>query len=233
MNGHELAVVQGWADTRATLGAWNRAPGVVLWRWLRLSVAIAAALLVAVWIVAQAATPDPTKLLLPGVNTGADLGDAVHVLWRNCLVLALHSLACLAGFIAKSSLPIEAASYSGWWRKVHDHAGPAAIAFVAAATLFSLATQAFVLGDALATLAPQLGTTPGALLVGLLPHALPELTALFLPLAAWMLAARAEAWDQLMAATIVTTAIALPVLVLSALVEVYVTPRLLLSLHFV
>src|SRR3712207_7572751 len=71
---------------------------------------------------------------VPGVQT-----CALPILFgRNLLVLALHSLACLAGFIAKSSLPAEAAAYSGRWRTLHDRAGPAAIAFVAGATLFSL-----------------------------------------------------------------------------------------------
>ena len=51
------------------------------------------------------------------------------------------------------------------------------------------------------------------LLLGLLPHALPELTALFLPLAAWTLASRRGAWEELLAATIVTVAVAVPVLV--------------------
>ena len=50
---------------------------------------------------------------------------------------------------------------------------------------------------------------------------------MFLPLAAWIIASRRQEWDQLLAATFVTVAIAAPVLVASALVEVYVTPHLL------
>lgn len=227
MNGHELAVVQGWADTRATLRAWNAAPFAVLGRWLAISLAICAALLAAVLVVASFSTPDATGMLLPGVTTEAGWDDVGTVLFRNSLVLALHSLACLAGFIAKSSLPIEASSYTGRWRKVHDFAGPAAIVFVTGATLFSLGTQAIVLGDGLSTLAWQLYMSPAELLAVLSIHALPELVALFLPLAAWLVAARAGAWNQLMAATIVTTAIAFPVLAVAALVEVWVTPHFL------
>lgn len=227
MNGHDLAVVQGWADTRATLRAWNRAPFATLGRWLALSLAISLALLGAVLLIASLSTPDATGMLLPGVTTEAGWDDVGTVLFRNSLVLALHSLACLAGFIAKSSLPIEAASYRGRWRAVHDFAGPAAIAFVTGATLFSLGTQALVLGGGLSTLAWQLWMSPGALLAVLSIHALPELVALFLPLAAWLVAARAGAWEQLMAATIVTTAIALPILGIAAIVEVFVTPRFL------
>jgi uncharacterized membrane protein SpoIIM required for sporulation len=67
-------------------------------------------------------------------------------------------------------------------------------------------------------------------LIVLLPHALIELTALFLPLAAWIIASRRGDWDELLAATFVTVAIALPMLVFAALVEVYVSPRLLMAL---
>jgi hypothetical protein len=227
VNGHELAVVQGWADTRDTLRAWNARPSAVLVRWLVLSLVICAALLSAVLLVASFSTPDATLRILPGVNSEAGWGDVGTIIFRNSLVLALHSLACLAGFIAKSSLPIEAQAYTGRWRKLHDVAGPAAIVFVTGATLFSLGTQALVLGDGLATLAWQLDMSSFSLLATLCIHALPELCALFLPLAAWLVAARMGAWHQLMAATIVTTVLAFPVLVVSAMVEVWVTPRFL------
>ena len=51
--------------------------------------------------------------------------------------------------------------------------------------------------------------------------------ALFLPLAAWIIASRRGDWDKLLAATLVTVALAVPMLVLSALWEVYVAPHLL------
>jgi hypothetical protein len=204
--------------------------------WTAVAAAIAAALLLAVWIVARLATPDPTRLHFPGLTGPAELDDAARVFGRNLLVLALHSLACLAGYLAGKSLPEEAERYRGVVRVIHDHAGPAAIAFVSAATLFSLVTQTYVLGSDASTLAAQGGISPGLLLLGLLPHAVPELIALFLPLAAWLLASRRGEWIQLRHATVVTTAIALPVLVLTALLEVYVSPQFVLwlrSLHFV
>ena len=85
--------------------------------------------------------------------------------------------------------------------------------FVAAATLFSLGTQAYALGMTASSVADANGISPALLLVSLLPHAVPELTALFLPLAAWLLASRRGAWDELLAATFVTTAIAIPVII--------------------
>ena len=44
MEARELAVVQGWSDTRATLVAWNHAPFRVLGRWVAVSFAVALAL---------------------------------------------------------------------------------------------------------------------------------------------------------------------------------------------
>ena len=145
-------------------------------------------------------------------------------------MLALHAFACIAGFIAGSSLPNEAERYSGTWRWIHDKAGPLAIAFVSGATAFSLATQSYVLGQATSSLADQGGISPGLLLFGLLPHALPELVALFLPLAAWIIASRRGDWHELLAATVVTVMLAVPVLVAAAFVEVYVSPNVLRSL---
>ena len=177
--------------------------------------------------IAKLTTPDPTSYLIPGYNSQATFHDYLAVLYRNSLVLALHAMACVAGFMAGSSLPLSASKRSGVSRWVHEKAGPLAIGFVICATTFSLCTPAYVIGAGAATLAGQLGTTPGFLLLALTPHALPELVALFLPLAAWIIASRNDDWQDLLAATVVTVAIAVPVLLASAAVETWVSPHLL------
>src|SRR5690349_5779816 len=230
MNTEQLAVVQGWTDTRETLKRWNARPSIALRPWALASFAVVVLLLGATWVVAMLSTPDPSGAGFPGVSHPATLGDFGFVLFRNGLVLALHSLACVAGFMARSSLPQVAEGYRGIWRKVHELAGPLAIAFVGAATLFSLATQAYALGGGASTLANELHVSPAVLMIGILPHALPELFALFLPLAAWTLASRAGRWEELLAATFVTTSIAIPILVIAGAVETWVSPRLLLAL---
>ncbi len=65
------------------------------------------------------------------------------------------------------------------------------------------------------------------LVLTILPHAIPELVALFMPLAAWTIASRRDEWRDLLAATFVTVAIAIPVLICSALWEVFVWPEIL------
>jgi Stage II sporulation protein M len=230
VSAERLVLVRGLRDTGDTLTRWSLRPWLALEPWLAVSVGIALALLAAVWGIAVLSTPDATPIALPGVTRPASGGDLAHLLWRNSLVLALHSFACVAGFIARSSLPEIAATRTGLSRWVHEKAGPLAIAFVCAATAFSLLTQAYALGSAASSLAAQLGVSPGTLLVGLLPHALPELMALFLPLAAWLLASRRGAWSELLAATFVTTALAIPVLIASAMVELYLSPHLIVAL---
>ena len=230
MNVNDLVLVQGIKDTRRTLAGWQRDPMAVIGAWLGWSFLIALGLLVSVYMVAVTVRPDYTLLHFPGVTHPADGMDVLHVLYRNGLVLALHAMACVAGFIAGSSLPLSAENRHGLSRWIHEKAGPLAIGFVVCATLFSLVTQAYALGGGAATLSWQLGLDPATLLVTLSVHALPELVALFLPLAAWMVASRRGDWHELLAATFVTVAIAVPVLVVSAVVEVYLTPRLLLEL---
>ena len=213
--------------TRATLRRWNGAPLRAVMPWAIGALLVSGALLYAVWAIAHFTRADPTPMLLPGLNEPANVGAVGHVLFRNSLVLALHSLACLAGFIAGSSLPLQAEHHKGFSRLVHRHAGKLAITFVVGATLFSLTTQALILGSGAATLSRQLGVGELTLMLTLLPHALPELFALFLPLAAWMIASRSGRWDELLAATIATTLIAIPVLIVAANVEVFVWPHLL------
>jgi len=225
----DLVLVRGMADTRATLAGWNERPGPVLGRWLAGALAISLLLLLAVWIIAGLSIPDPRPTFLKS-HDDPTLARVAHVVWRNLLVLALHAMACVAGFIAGSSLPLEARRRSGLSRWVHDKAGPLAIAFVVAATGFSLFTQAIVLGAGAASLGAELHVPTALLLVGLTPHAIPELVALFLPLAAWIFASRRGAWHELLAATVVTVGIAVPVLIMAAFVEVYVSPGVLRSL---
>jgi uncharacterized membrane protein SpoIIM required for sporulation len=127
-------------------------------------------------------------------------------------------------------MPLAAEQRTGFSRWIHVKAGELAILFVAAVTIFSLSTQALYLGFQGSTLAFQLHISRLELILSVLPHALIELTALFLPLAARLIASRRGQWSQLLAATAVTVAIAIPMLLLAATIEVFVWPHILQSL---
>jgi hypothetical protein len=230
MDASAYAFAHGVRHTRATLRSWQRAPGAVVGRWLAGSAVAALGLLTAVLAVAYIDTGYQQIISLQPPFAVGDGGDVLHVLRSNALVLALHAMACVAGFIAGSSLPLQASHHTGLSRWVHEHGGRIAIMFVLAATTFSLSAQAYLIGHTLAGVSGFLGVSPALLVVAVLPHAIPELVALFLPLAAWIIASRRGEWEQLLAATVVTVAIAIPVLVAAAFVEVYLSPHLFTAL---
>jgi hypothetical protein len=225
VNSYVLA--HGMRRTRGALERWNADPWPVLRGWLIVAVGVAVALLAVVWAIASVIQPDLTPISIPGVTQSANPADVLHILYRNSLVLALHAFACVAGFIAGSSLPLSAERRTGFSRAIHEKARPVAFAWVIAVTCFSLGTQAFALGFTGSTLAHELDISTGVLVLTVLPHAVPELTALFLPLAAWTLASRRGDWDDLLAATVATVAIAIPTLICAAVWETYVWPLIL------
>jgi hypothetical protein len=230
MDASAYALAHGVRRTRVTLRAWQRRPGQVVGGWALGSLAAALGLLAAVLAISELSGGYVQVITLRPPFAVGDAADVGSVLGHNMLVLALHAMACVAGFIAGSSLPLQAQSHSGVSRWVHEHGGRLAIAFVVCATTFSLSAQAYVLGHTLAGVANFLQVSPALLLLGVAPHALAELVALFLPLAAWIMASRRGEWDQLLAATLVTVAVAVPILVAAAFVEVYVSPHLFVAL---
>lgn len=227
MDVNQYVFVRGARQTRGTLARWNAEPWPVLRSWILGGVAVAIALLCVVWIISSVAQPDPMPLSIPGVTEAPSAASVLQILFGNSLVLALHAFACVAGFIAGASLPLSAERRTGASRWIHEKARPVAFAWVIAVTCFSLATQAYALGWTGATLAYQLQIPTGVLMLTVLPHALCELTALFLPLAAWTIASRKGEWENLLAATVATVAVAIPALVIAALWETYVWPQIL------
>lgn len=218
-------------ETRETLDAWSSQKTRVLGDWLLKSLAIALVMLVSVWIVSLLAAPSATASL-PNILGEARPQDILIVFFRNLLVLALHGFVCLAGFMAMRALPEQTQYKSGINRWVHEHAGPFAMVFVSAATIFSMTTQTWILGHQVADLSLTLGLSQGLLMLTVLPHAVLELTAVFLPLAATLTASRAGRWDELLAATIVTVSVALPMLIVAATLEAYLWPVTLQSAVF-
>jgi stage II sporulation SpoM-like protein len=227
MQANDYAFVHGMRSTRSVLARWGENPWPVIGTWVAGAAAISAVLLGAVLWISSAVQPDIGFNYVPSEPDGPELGRVLGVIGRNSLVLALHAFACVAGFIAGATLPLSAARRKGLSRWIHEKARPIAFAWVIAVTCFSLLTQAFGLGIVGSTLAYSLDISPGVLLLTALPHAMLELTAVFLPLAAWTIASRRDDWDQLLAATMVTVAMAIPMLLIAAAWEVYAWPYLL------
>ena len=160
-------------------------------------------------------TPGPQRDRCCRASTSRQTLDGVgHILFRNSLVLALHAMACVAGFIAGSSLPLRGrALLAAVWRCGPRQGRPARDRLRDRRdALLARAPRPTSLGSAARDAVAQLAIMPSALLLlGLLPHALPELVGA-LPAARRVdrSPAAAARWDELLAATFVTVAIAIP-----------------------
>jgi hypothetical protein len=217
----------GIAQTRATLAAWLVQPGRVIRSWFAGAAIAAGLLLLGTFAVAELVPGRRAiDLGVPPVSTGGG-AYVLTILGHNLLVLALHVMACVAGFIAGSSVPRTAQGLRGLSRGLHLNGARLAIGCVVAATVFSLGNQIWDLGTSAAGVARELHASVALLLLALLPHAAPELLALFLPLAAWVIASRRGTWNELLAAALVTSALALPILVAAATWESYGAPGLI------
>lgn len=227
MDANQFVVVHGMRQTRSILERWGDDPWPVIRTWLLGSCLIALGLLTAVMVAASVMTPDFGFHYGPTIGAGPSPQLVLEVLGRNSLVLAFHAVACIAGFIAGATLPLSAARRTGFSKFIHEKARPIAFAWVIAATCLSISIQTVALGLVGATIAWDEHISVPLLMLTALPHALLELTAVFLPLAAWTIASRKGEWDQLLAATMVTVAIAIPMLIVAATWEVYVWPDIL------
>lgn len=230
-NANDLILQATMRETRETLVRWRKRPLHTIGRWLLLSFSIAVTMLAAVLAVGHFSVGETTNQL-PRIISSSQPDDMLPVFFRNSLVLALHGFVCLAGFMAMRALPEQTKYKRGVDRWVHEHAPRFAMLWVSSATIFSITTQTYILGHNVADLALTLRISQATLLLTVLPHALLELTAVFLPLAAFLIASRRHDWHELLAATVVTVTAAVPMLVLAAWIEAYQWPVLLRGVLF-
>ena len=218
MKAEHLAVVQGWDDTRATLRRWNANPWRVLRTWALGSLAVTAA----------AADPDldrrrdhdrgPAAALLPRRDARRDAAR----LRLPALPQRARARAARAGLRGRVHRRLAAADRGRRTTRAScasctRRAGPAAIAFVAAATLFSLGTQAYALGNnAAAHGAPARASRRSSCSSRCCRTRCPSCSRSSSRSPPGRSPAARGAFNELLAATFATTAIAIPLLLLAA-----------------
>lgn len=220
---------RGLAESREVWRAWRQDRFRILRDWFVLSLLVAVALLTAVWFVGEQlleATRRTGLSATPGFLVRTPLETVGAVLGANGLVLLLHALVCWAGYLARRAVPDLAPSLRGIHRWVHEQAGSWAMGIVTGLVAFSLGQQVWVLGQGLAQIAVGAGATTLGVLLRLAPHALVELMAVFLPLAACLLLGRQGRWNALLAAAVLSSLAALPLLVAASVWEGWVAPGL-------
>jgi hypothetical protein len=197
-------------------------------RWAAVSGAVAAMLLGGVALVAA----HTRGSYVDGLESGLlvrhhGVGDMLYVFRRNLLVLGIHLCACWIGAIlGRPYRPAPAAMgrLGRLHRPVPDWMGRAALLWALFVTLVSVAVQALALGRVLADISVAADVSRLRLLVLVLPHAVPELLAVFLPLGLFLLEAHRGRLERLGLWSLQAAAIALPVLLCAAAIETYVTP---------
>lgn len=197
--------------------------------WFLVSSVVAIALLAAVWLVGEMhleAARRSGLVATPGFLMRTPFETMGAVLGANGLVLLLHALVCWAGYLARRAVPDLAPRLQGIHRWIHEQAGSWAMVVVTGLVVFSLGKQVWVLGQGLAQLAVGAGSSTLLVLSRLAPHAVVELTAVFLPLAACLLLGRQRRWNALLAAALLSSLAALPLLLGASVWEGWVAPEL-------
>lgn len=217
----EIAWQAGKEETAETLNRWRSERFRILLPWALGALGIACALLLTTLVISLLGRGTDTLFYPIAVRSRVGIDDFVHVLLRNLSVLLLHTLVCFASYLAQRSLPLQVVHKRGLDRWVHEHASGVALAAVAGITMWSLGLQAWVLGHDLIDAARTLGMSRPGVLLRLLPHAVPELTAVFLPLAATLWIGYHRRWNEGLAASLLCFGVALPVVVAGATLETY------------
>ena len=132
----------------------------------------------------------------------------------------------VATFACLRTLPMQAEHRFGWDRFIHRSLARPTLVAVAGAAVYSMTHLSVTIGARLAAVSRELHQPAANILAALLPHTIPELTAVFLPLGATIIVARRDP-DRLIAAMAVCAVIGTVLLAGAAVCETWLSPRLL------
>jgi len=207
------------------------APRQDVYQWLTVSFLISSIMLVAVTGLAQFASPTDYTFSSNLLNRNGTLDIAWTIFTPYLLVLAIHLAACTIGIIVGDSNEVqEKPKRKSRYlidRKLPDWMARGALLYGLGATLTSVAIQTLFLSRLLASLSASINVSPWKLSLLVLPHALLELTGLFLPLALFLIQAQRQDLRSLRAYTIQVAVIAIPMVFAAALIEAFLTPQLI------
>lgn len=207
-------------------------------RWALISLGISILMLGGVTLAGYLLPADPdaaatSRLLVAALDQAHSPLALIAVIFiANFLVLCLHYCCCLIGAIVSrpfrplpepwASNPIARALH----RPVPGWLAEFSLYYAAAVTLGSIALQSTELGFVLADISSLTGLPPWEWIVLMLPHALLELPAIFLPLGLFLLQARRRDLKPLQRRAHQAFAVGVLVLLIAAVVEVEITPHL-------
>lgn len=164
--------------------------------------------------------------------TGGNFEDWKYTVTKNFLVLGIHFGACLIGAIIGRSqrdakIPKEERTPGkSYWNDLPDWIIKLTLIYAWIVTLSSIYLQAEKSGEIIADLAAYLNASPILVVVAFFPHALLELSAVFLPLGLFLLEARLQKLHHIGWWSIQSLLLAIPLVLFAATIEILFTPHL-------
>lgn len=214
----------GIAETRGSLKTWFSAPAKSFAPWFAAALFIAVTMLLSVWIIST--LKEPMLIDIGNLQIQPQVPSVGYVFSKNLIVLALHSFICIAGFLALYAVPNVGKNQGKVSRILHMQVSKGATWFIIAATVFSVTTQVWRLSNITVDVATTYGVSVTSIIASIAPHALIELTAVFLPLAAFIMLSRKDRSKQLLAATVACLTFSFPMLIVASLLEHYLWPEI-------
>lgn len=203
-------------------------------QWCGLSLLIALIMLAGVALSASFADADPS-LGQYNILLGADAAfstpwaDLWYLVYRNSLVLGIHFGACIIGAIIgrrhHDHDPLD--NLGSYNPNLPEWVSKAALVYAWVVTMSSVVIQVSKIGLIISDFAAYIELAPWLVVLLVLPHAIPELTAIFLPLALFMIQARKNQLRVLGTRSLQAAAVAVPVIAVAACIEVFISPHLI------
>lgn len=164
------------------------------------------------------------------VTPAYTVGSWFYIVKRNLLVLGLHFFACMIGALVGRRHRRLPDSWQRWQvldRELPGWMARGALIYALAATSLSLILQTIGLSIQLANLSAYTHLAAAELIGIVSLHAIPELVALFLPFGLLLYSTYREDLHRLELLVWQSLAISLPVLLVAAALETWVTPHLI------
>lgn len=212
------------------------APWSEVFGWAKIA-AVAGAILILGTLIVSSFLPgssiDGGRTILLG-DAGA-IGAApvslaiAYYFFRNILVLGLHYFCCqLGAIVSRPHKPLrgKAARFSALHRPLPSWMENAALGYALAATALSILLQMTALGFILADISAYTGLAHYQIILLVLPHAIPELIGVFLPMGLFITQSYRRQLRPLARYANQALVLAIPLIVIAAIIESTISPFL-------
>lgn len=224
---------------------WLADRGRVARSWVALSFAISLFMFISIWIGASYLSSHgfigEEVSYRPLFSTKGNFSAFINIFLANVMVLGVHFFACVGAYLVNKRVNHflenrlskdeiidnlnrgEDINFTSRQQDISHQVGRLSIVLIASLVIFSITRQIIILSTHIAGASQSLDIPITTLMARAALHAFLELTAIFLPLAADLILSKQGRWQELLAGAWFSLAIAIPMLLLTAAIETWVT----------